>query len=37
VVNASNQDPVERVLELTGGGADYAFEALGRSDIIRRA
>lgn len=37
VVNASNHDPVERVLELTGGGADYAFEALGRSDIIRRA
>lgn len=37
VVNASNQDPVDVVLELTGGGADYAFEALGRSDTIRQA
>ena len=37
VVNASNQDPVQVVLELTAGGADYAFEALGRSDVIRQA
>jgi NDMA-dependent alcohol dehydrogenase len=37
VVNASNQDPVGLVHELTGGGADYAFEALGRSETIRQA
>ena len=29
-VNASREDPVERVMELTGGlGAHYAFEAIG--------
>jgi S-(hydroxymethyl)glutathione dehydrogenase/alcohol dehydrogenase len=37
VVNASNQDPVGLVHELTGGGADYAFEALGRAETIRQA
>ncbi len=29
-IDASGYDPVERILELTGGaGADYAFEAIG--------
>ena len=37
VINASNQDPVGLIHELTGGGADYAFEALGRSQTIRQA
>jgi S-(hydroxymethyl)glutathione dehydrogenase/alcohol dehydrogenase len=37
VINASNQDPVEAIMELTRGGADYAFEALGRSQTIRQA
>ncbi len=37
VINASNQDPVAMVHELTGGGADYAFEALGRAETIRQA
>jgi len=37
VVNASNQDPAGVVHELTGGGADYAFEALGRAETIRQA
>ena len=36
VINASNQDPVEAIHELTQGGADYAFEALGRSETIRQ-
>lgn len=36
LINASNQDPVDAVLELTGGGADYAFEALGRAETIRQ-
>src|SRR3954470_1627179 len=29
VINASNVDPVETVKELTGGGVEYAFEAVG--------
>lgn len=29
VVNASETDPVKAVMELTGGGAHYAFEAIG--------
>ncbi|MFT5176210.1 MAG: S-(hydroxymethyl)glutathione dehydrogenase/alcohol dehydrogenase [Gammaproteobacteria bacterium] len=37
VINSSNQDPVEMVHELTKGGADYAFEALGRSQTIGQA
>ena len=37
LVNASNQDPVALVQELTGGGADYAFEALGRTGTIEQA
>jgi Zn-dependent alcohol dehydrogenase len=28
-VNASREDPVARVIEITGGGADYAFDAIG--------
>ena len=37
VINSSNQDPVAMVHELTKGGADYAFEALGRSQTIAQA
>ena len=28
-VNATEQDPVEYVVDVTGGGADYAFDAIG--------
>ena len=28
-VNASSSDPVEQIRELTGGGVDYSFEAIG--------
>ena len=28
-VNASDVDPVEAIVELTGGGADFAFDAIG--------
>lgn len=37
LINASNQDPVEAIHELTRGGADYAFEALGRAETITQA
>jgi S-(hydroxymethyl)glutathione dehydrogenase/alcohol dehydrogenase len=44
VINASREDPVERVMDLTEGiGADYAFEVLGKPEtalttfnVIRR-
>ena len=29
IVDASSRDPVQAVIELTGGGADYTFEAIG--------
>ncbi len=29
VINASNVDPVEAIKDLTGGGVEYAFEAVG--------
>ena len=28
-VNASEQDPIEYIADVTGGGADYAFDAVG--------
>ena len=28
-VNADREDPVQRIMEITGGGADYAFEVVG--------
>ncbi|MBX6378431.1 MAG: Zn-dependent alcohol dehydrogenase [Clostridia bacterium] len=37
-VDASQEDPVERVRALTGGdGADYAFEVIGNPKTIRQA
>ncbi len=29
VVDASSRDPVEAILDMTGGGVDYSFEAIG--------
>jgi Zn-dependent alcohol dehydrogenase len=36
-VDAGAADPVEAVRELTGGGADFAFEAIGRPQTIALA
>ncbi len=36
VINASNEDPVEKIRELTGGGADYAFDAIGRKETMEQ-
>ena len=33
-VDSSSTDPVQAIHGLTGGGADYAFECLGRSETI---
>jgi S-(hydroxymethyl)glutathione dehydrogenase/alcohol dehydrogenase len=37
VVNASNADPVEAILEMTGGGVHYSFEALGSKNTAEQA
>ncbi|MDG2428321.1 MAG: Zn-dependent alcohol dehydrogenase [Acidimicrobiales bacterium] len=37
VVNASRENPVEAVLELTKGGVEYSFEALGRSETAEQS
>ena len=36
-VNASKEDPVQRIKEITGGGADYAFEVVGFPALARQA
>ena len=36
-INARNEDPVERIKEITGGGADYAFEVVGFPAVVRQA
>jgi S-(hydroxymethyl)glutathione dehydrogenase / alcohol dehydrogenase len=36
-VDSSGGEAVARVLELSGGGVDHAFEAIGRPDTIRQA
>ena len=36
-VDASKEDPVEKVRELTDGGADYAFEVIGLPQAISQA
>ena len=36
-VNAEREDPVERIREITGGGADYAFEVVGYPALVRQA
>src|SRR5690606_4170580 len=36
-VNASDGDPVESVLELTSGGVDAAFEAIGLANTVAQA
>ena len=37
LVDASAVDPVDAVLELTEGGADFTFEALGRRETVEQA
>ena len=37
VVDASTRDPVQAVRELTGGGVDFAFEALGMKQTAEQA
>jgi S-(hydroxymethyl)glutathione dehydrogenase/alcohol dehydrogenase len=37
VINASNADPVEAIMEMTGGGVHYSFEALGSKNTAEQA
>jgi S-(hydroxymethyl)glutathione dehydrogenase/alcohol dehydrogenase len=36
-IDSSGEDVVARVLELSGGGVDHAFEAIGRPETVRQA
>jgi S-(hydroxymethyl)glutathione dehydrogenase / alcohol dehydrogenase len=36
-VNPKESDPVRAIHDLTSGGADYAFEAIGRAATVRQA
>ena len=37
VVDASSHDPVQAIKELTGGGVDYSFEAIGLKEAAEQA
>jgi aryl-alcohol dehydrogenase len=37
VVNSSENDPVEAVRDVTGGGADFTLESSGRPEVLRQA
>jgi S-(hydroxymethyl)glutathione dehydrogenase / alcohol dehydrogenase len=37
VVNAAEGSPVPRIVEMTAGGVDYAFEAIGTPATVRQA
>ena len=37
VIDASKDDPVAAIKDLTGGGVDYSFEAVGAIPVIRQA
>jgi len=37
VINAAVADPVAEVWAITGTGADYAIEAVGRAEVLRQA
>jgi Zn-dependent alcohol dehydrogenase len=36
VINAAEVDPVEAIKDLTGGGVDYAFDAIGAEPTLRQ-
>jgi S-(hydroxymethyl)glutathione dehydrogenase/alcohol dehydrogenase len=37
VINAKNEDPIEKIKEITGGGVDYAFDSFGSAVIMQQA
>jgi Zn-dependent alcohol dehydrogenase len=34
-INAANEDPIARIMEMTGGGVDFAFDAIGRTETVQ--
>ncbi len=36
IVDASTGNPVEKIVEMTGGGADYTFEAIGNAKVAEQ-
>ena len=36
-INALTEDPVQRIKEIAGGGADYVFEVVGFPALVRQA
>ncbi|HXH23355.1 MAG TPA: Zn-dependent alcohol dehydrogenase [Dehalococcoidia bacterium] len=36
VIDASSSDPVQKIIEMTGGGADYTFEAIGNAKVAEQ-
>jgi len=37
IINATDTDPVDAVREISGGGVDYAFEAIGSTKVMEQA
>jgi aryl-alcohol dehydrogenase len=37
IINSREEDPVKRVREITGGGANFALECSGRAEVLRQA
>ena len=37
LINASKENPQEKIMELTGGGADYSVETIGNVDTMAQA
>lgn len=37
VINASRDNPQQRVVEITGGGADYSIESIGNVNVMAQA
>ncbi len=36
-INADREDPVGRIMDMTGGGVDYAFEVIGLPEVVTQA
>ncbi|MFC1532404.1 NAD(P)-dependent alcohol dehydrogenase [Thermodesulfobacteriota bacterium] len=36
-INASDTDPVEAIMDITGGGAEYTLECVGNPKVLRQA
>jgi aryl-alcohol dehydrogenase len=37
VINSREEDPVQRIREITGGGVNYSLECSGRAEVLRQA